>query len=35
MNDDELDAHLVDVLQWWFGTRPARGVDVSQANRCL
>jgi len=35
MNDDELNAQLTDVLQWWFGTRPAKGVDLSQTNRCL
>lgn len=35
MNDDELDTHLADVLQWWFGARPPRGVDVDQTNRCL
>lgn len=35
MDDDELDAHLTDVLQWWFGARPARGVDIGQTNRCL
>ncbi|KAH0838104.1 exonuclease V a 5' deoxyribonuclease-domain-containing protein [Lanmaoa asiatica] len=35
MNDDELDTHLSDVLQWWFGARPSRGVDVSQTNRCF
>ncbi|KIK99480.1 hypothetical protein PAXRUDRAFT_822717 [Paxillus rubicundulus Ve08.2h10] len=35
MNDDQLDAHLADVLQWWFGSRPARGVEVAQTNRCF
>lgn len=35
MNDDELDTCIADVLQWWFGARPARGVDVGQTNRCL
>ncbi|KAF8560133.1 hypothetical protein OG21DRAFT_1492534 [Imleria badia] len=35
MNDDELDARIADVLQWWFGARPARGVDVGQTNRCF
>lgn len=35
MDDHQLDAHLTDVLQWWLGARPARGVDVGQTNRCL
>lgn len=35
MNDEELDAHIADVLQWWLGARPARGVDIGQTNRCL
>ncbi|KAF8846138.1 hypothetical protein BDN67DRAFT_891221 [Paxillus ammoniavirescens] len=35
MNDDQLDTHLADVLQWWLGTRSARGVEVTQTNRCF
>jgi len=35
MNDDELDAHIADILQWWLGARPPRGVDLSQTNRCF
>ncbi|KAG6380966.1 exonuclease V a 5' deoxyribonuclease-domain-containing protein [Boletus reticuloceps] len=35
MNDDELDPHIADILQWWLGARPPRGVDVSQTNRCF
>jgi len=35
MDDNQLDAHLKDVLQWWFGIRPPRGVEVAQSGRCL
>ncbi|KAF9245884.1 exonuclease V [Melanogaster broomeanus] len=35
MNDSLLDAHLADVLEWWHGARPARGVEVTQTNRCF
>ncbi|KAF9225569.1 hypothetical protein BS17DRAFT_700546 [Gyrodon lividus] len=35
MNDGQLDVHLADVLQWWIGARPARGVEVAQTNRCF
>lgn len=34
-NDDGfLDAHLTDVLQFWHGERPPRGVDVTLTRRC-
>ena len=35
MSDERLDAHLEDVLQWWFGVRPPRGVELAQSGRCL
>jgi exonuclease V len=35
MDDNRLDAHLKDVLQWWFGIRPPKGVEVAQSGRCL
>ncbi|KIJ66183.1 hypothetical protein HYDPIDRAFT_128779 [Hydnomerulius pinastri MD-312] len=35
MNDGQLDTHLANVLEWWLGTRPARGVEVAQSNRCF
>ncbi|KAG1839232.1 exonuclease V a 5' deoxyribonuclease-domain-containing protein [Suillus subalutaceus] len=34
MDEDRLDAHLTDVLRWWFGFRPPRGVELAQSNRC-
>ncbi|KAG1825665.1 exonuclease V a 5' deoxyribonuclease-domain-containing protein [Suillus subaureus] len=34
MDEDRLDAHLIDVLRWWFGFRPPRGVELAQSNRC-
>ncbi|KAG2075178.1 hypothetical protein BDR04DRAFT_1228933 [Suillus decipiens] len=34
MDEDRLDAHLRDVLQWWFGFRPPRGVELAQSSRC-
>ncbi|KAG1749747.1 exonuclease V a 5' deoxyribonuclease-domain-containing protein [Suillus paluster] len=35
MDDNRLDAHLEDVLQWWFGIRPPRGVELAQSTRCF
>ncbi|KAG2154567.1 exonuclease V a 5' deoxyribonuclease-domain-containing protein [Suillus clintonianus] len=35
MDDDRLDAHLKDILQWWFGIRPPRGVELAQSSRCF
>ncbi|KAH7886022.1 exonuclease V a 5' deoxyribonuclease-domain-containing protein [Phlebopus sp. FC_14] len=35
MDDYQLDSYLDDVLQWWHGARPARGVDIAQSNRCF
>lgn len=34
MDEDRLDAHLRDVLQWWLGFRPPRGVELAQSSRC-
>ncbi|KAG2345188.1 hypothetical protein BDR05DRAFT_930426 [Suillus weaverae] len=34
MDENRLDAHLRDVLQWWFGFRPPRGVELAQSSRC-
>ncbi|KAG2045120.1 exonuclease V a 5' deoxyribonuclease-domain-containing protein [Suillus americanus] len=34
MDEDRLDAHLTDILRWWFGFRPPRGVELAQSNRC-
>ncbi|KAJ7638348.1 exonuclease V [Roridomyces roridus] len=33
-NDAMLDEFLDSALQWWQGTRKARGVSVRQTNRC-
>lgn len=30
-----MQAHLRDVLQWWRGERPPRGVDLEHSRRCL
>jgi exonuclease V len=30
-----LQAHVRDVLQWWHGERPPRGVEVEHSRRCL
>ncbi|KAG0702735.1 exonuclease V a 5' deoxyribonuclease-domain-containing protein [Suillus ampliporus] len=35
MDDNRLDAHLEDVLRWWFGIRPPRGVELAQSSRCF
>ncbi|KAG2088240.1 exonuclease V a 5' deoxyribonuclease-domain-containing protein [Suillus cothurnatus] len=34
MDEDRLDAHLTDVLRWWFGFRPPKGVELAQSGRC-
>jgi len=30
-----LDGYLTDVLQWWHGQRPPRGVEVALSRRCF
>jgi exonuclease V len=30
-----MQAHVQDVLRWWRGERPPRGVDVEHSRRCL
>jgi exonuclease V len=30
-----MQAHVRDVLQWWRGERPPRGVEVEHSRRCL
>lgn len=35
MDDDQLDTSLQDILQWWLGGRPAKGVPVAHSYRCL
>ena len=30
-----LHAYVQDVLQWWSGERPPRGVDIEHSRRCL
>jgi exonuclease V len=35
MDDNRLDAHLEDILRWWFGIRPPKGVELAQSGRCL
>ena len=30
-----MQAHVQDVLQWWRGERPPRGVEVEHSRRCL
>ncbi|KAG2057085.1 hypothetical protein BDR06DRAFT_952193 [Suillus hirtellus] len=34
MDEDRLDAHLKDILQWWLGYRLPRGVELAQSSRC-
>lgn len=34
MDEDRLDAHLKDILQWWLGFRLPRGVELAQSSRC-
>jgi len=34
MDEDRLDAHLTDVLRWWFGFRSPKGVELAQSGRC-
>ncbi|KAI0348226.1 hypothetical protein BDW22DRAFT_1350396 [Trametopsis cervina] len=33
-DDAVLQRHLDDVLQWWYGNRPSRGVEVALTRRC-
>lgn len=33
-DDNSLDTHLADILQWWHGQRPPRGVDITLTRRC-
>lgn len=35
LDDNFLDTYLVDVLQWWHGQRPPKGVEVKLSRRCL
>ena len=35
VDDEALDSYLNSVLQWWFGERPPKGVDVELTRRCL
>ncbi|KAJ7757666.1 exonuclease V, partial [Mycena metata] len=35
MNDAALDAYLHNALEWWHGSRPARGVSERQTGRCF
>ncbi|KAI0299774.1 exonuclease V [Russula brevipes] len=34
-DETAMHAYVQDVLQWWRGERPPRGVDVEHCNRCL
>lgn len=34
-DDEVLDTYLTDVLDWWMGRRPPRGVELAQTRRCL
>ncbi|EGN96230.1 hypothetical protein SERLA73DRAFT_76210 [Serpula lacrymans var. lacrymans S7.3] len=35
MDESMLDSHLTDVLKWWHGQRPARGVEIAHSHRCF
>ncbi|KAI0756402.1 exonuclease V [Daedaleopsis nitida] len=35
MDDAVLDGYLARVLAWWYGRRPAEGVDVELTRRCV
>ena len=35
LDDALLDYHLSNVLDWWFGRRPPRGVDIRHTRRCM
>jgi hypothetical protein len=35
MDDQLMNHHVVDVLQWWLGHRRPRGVRVEHSSRCL
>jgi exonuclease V len=34
-DEEAMNAYVEDVLQWWRGKRPPRGVDVEHSHRCL
>jgi len=34
MDDRILDVHIESTLQWWYGLRPPKGVEVEHENRC-
>jgi exonuclease V len=34
MDAEFLDRHIADVLEWWHGMRPPRGVSLEQVGRC-
>lgn len=34
LDDELLDSHLTNVLDWWMGRRPPRGVSETQTRRC-
>ena len=34
-DETAMHAYVQDVLQWWCGERPPRGVDVEHSRRCL
>ncbi|KAH9828673.1 exonuclease V a 5' deoxyribonuclease-domain-containing protein [Rhodofomes roseus] len=35
VDDKMLDDYLDNILQWWLGQRPPRGVDIELTRRCL
>ncbi|PCH34271.1 hypothetical protein WOLCODRAFT_15220 [Wolfiporia cocos MD-104 SS10] len=35
VDDDFLDGYLDNILDWWHGRRPPRGVDVELTRRCI
>lgn len=34
-DDQVLDDYLTDIMKWWNGARPSRGVSLEQSGRCL
>jgi exonuclease V len=34
-DEDAMNAHVKNVMQWWHGERPPRGVDIEHVRRCL
>jgi exonuclease V len=34
-DEEAMNAYVQDVLRWWHGERPPRGVDVEHSHRCL